>query len=284
MHDAKTAVASAAVSNAAETVTTDNVSTTARGKRRRTWSALSSAAVSPVTAEISPRSRCVTLVNEQQSDCARCGMRLSALFGAIDPSKFADELKSIHNGIVRENSVIYRQGDVADAVFTIRTGLIKLVHQNESEEIVRLLGRGGAIGLEAASGGRYEHTVVAIRDLNLCRIPASTLRVLMEQHPRLLSGLADQWREHATLSEQWISTLSRGKHQDRVASLIRLIVKISGDSPNAVRLPRTAEMAAILDSSPTYLSRWMATLKRKRLLTRIGPWLYRCDPSLIEPP
>ena len=211
-------------------------------------------------------------------------MRSSVLFGAMEPSEFDDELKLIHNGIVRANTVIYRQGDPADAVFTIRSGLVKLLHQDESEKIVRLLGRGGAIGLEAAADGHYEHTAVAMRDLSLCRIPATVLRALIGPHPGLLSGLAAKWREHATLSDQWISTISRGRHQDKVESLIRLFVMISGDTPNAVRLPRTAEMAAILGCSATYVSRWMATLKRKGLLKRIGPWTYRCDPALIEPP
>ena len=237
-----------------------------------------------MSAETSPTSPCVTFLNERKSDCALCAVRHSALFGAINPSEFDDELQLVHNGIVRANTVIYRQGDPADAVFTIRNGLVKLVHQNESDAILRLLGRGGAIGLEAAADGHYEHTAVAMRDLNLCRIPATVLRALIGSDPGLLSGLAAKWREHATLSDQWITTISRGRHQDRVESLIRLFVRISGDSPNAVRLPHAAEMAAILGCSTTYVSRWMATLKRKRLLKRIGPWTYRCDPSLIEPP
>jgi CRP-like cAMP-binding protein len=237
-----------------------------------------------MSAEMSPRSPCVTFLNEHQSDCIECGVRRSALFAAIDPAELEDELQVIHNGILRANTVIYRQGDPADAAFTVRSGLVKLVHHNESEKILRLLGRGGAIGLEAAAGGHYEHTAVAMRDLNLCRIPASALRALIERHPQLLGGLADKWREHAMLSDQWIRTIGRGKHQDRLAALIRLIVTISGDSPNAVRLPRAAEMAAILGCSTTYVSRSMATLKRKGLLKRIGPWTYRCDPSLIEPP
>jgi CRP-like cAMP-binding protein len=195
-----------------------------------------------------------------------------------------DELKAIHNGIVRPDAVIYRQGDPADAVFTIRSGLVKLVRVNESQEIVRLLGRGAAIGLEAATDAHYEHSAIAMRDLNLCRIPSSLLGSLEQRSPPLLKGLAAKWREHATLSDLWISSICRGKQQDRVPALIRFIIKVSGDPPTAVRLPHTAEMAAILGCSTTYVSRFMATLKRKGMLHRIGPWTYRCGPELIESP
>ena len=160
---------------------------------------------------------------------------------------------------------------------------MKLVGKDadNTPRILRILGRGAAIGLESIDGGTYVHTAVAMRDLNLCRIPRSALLSLGDQHPGLLTGLVSKWREHAYWSERWIGTLCTGKQSTRVPSLICLLAEISGDPLSAVRLPRSSDMAEILGCSVEGLSRRMAKLKRKGLLQRVAPWTYRCAPELM---
>ncbi len=229
------------------------------------------------------QSPCVSFLKEQESDCLHCAVRNSALFSELAPDDLDQRLKTIHNGLVRADTVIYRQGQEADAVFTLRNGLVKLIAgaDTATSRIVRVLGRGAAVGLESASGGTYEHTAIALRDLNLCRIPRAVLLALGEQHPGLLAGLVSKWREHALLADRWISTICVGKQKGKEIALIRLLIEISGDPIDTVRLPRTADMAAILGCSPEGVSRRMAKLKRQGLLRRVAPWTYQCDPSLI---
>lgn len=230
------------------------------------------------------QSPCVSFLKEQESDCLRCAVRNSALFSELAPNDLDQRLNAIHNGVVRADTVIYRQEQEANAVFTVRNGLVKLIAgaaDTATPRIVRVLGRGAAVGLESASGGRYEHTAIALRDLNLCRIPRAVLLALGEQHPGLLAGLVSKWREHALLADRWISTICVGKQKGKEIALIRLLIEISGDPLDTVRLPRTADMAAILGCSPEGVSRRMAKLKRQGLLRRVAPWTYRCDPSLI---
>lgn len=228
-------------------------------------------------------SPCVTFLKERESDCIHCAIRSSALFAELDTVDLDQRLRPIHNGLVRGDSIIYRQGEPAEAVFTIRSGVVKLVgtDADSSPRILRMVGRGAAIGLESVDGGTYLHTAIAMRDLNLCRIPRLALITLGDQHPGLLTGLVKKWREHVYWSERWISTLCTGKQSGRVPSLICLLAEISGDSLTAVRLPRTSEMADILGCSVESLSRRMAKLKRKGLLRRVAPWTYRCEPELL---
>ncbi len=229
-----------------------------------------------------PQSPCVSFLKEQESDCLNCAVRASALFAELDPLDLDQRLKAIHNGVVRAETVIYRSGDPAEAIFTIRSGMVKLTGSTglPSPRIVRLLGRGAAIGLEAATGGSYEHDAIAMRDLNLCRIPRAVLLTLGDRHPGLLAGLISKWREHVLLSDRWISTICNGQQRGRATALIRLLVEISGDPLDAVRLPRTADLAAILGCSPEGISRQMAKLKRQGLLKRVAPRTYWCDPAL----
>lgn len=230
-----------------------------------------------------PASPCVTFLKERESDCIHCAIRASALFAELDTVELDQRLRPIHNGLVRGNTVIYRQGDPAEAVFTLRSGVVKLVNAEADfgPRILRMVGRGAAIGLESVDGGTYLHTAVAMRDLNLCRIPTSALLTLGDQHPGLLTGLVKKWREHAYWSERWIATLCTGKQSARVPSLICLLAEISGDPLSAVRLPRSSDMADILGCSVEGISRRMAKLKRKGLLRRVAPWTYSCEPELV---
>lgn len=102
---------------------------------------------------MSPRAKsqnsCVTLLREQPSDCIACPIRASALFAHLGEADLEQRFKGIRNGILRADTVIYRQGEPAETVFTIRSGVVKLVCEETDSQprIVRLLGRGSAIGL-----------------------------------------------------------------------------------------------------------------------------------------
>jgi CRP-like cAMP-binding protein len=236
-----------------------------------------------MTGSREPLSPCVSFLKEHQSDCVHCTIRGSALFADIDVAELDQRLKTVRNGVVRANTVIYRQGEPAVTVFTIRSGVVKLVTEDTDSlpRVLRMLGRGSAVGLESLDGGVYEQTAVAMRDLNLCRIPKATLVNLGNRHPSLLNGIVRKWREHVYWSERWITTLCTGKQSERVPSLICLIAEISGDPLSAVRLPRSSEMADILGCSVEGVSRRMARLKRKGLLKRVAPWTYSCEPDLL---
>lgn len=231
-----------------------------------------------------PESPCVGFLREQRSDCLSCAVRSSALFSQLDEQELDERLRPIHNGMLKAGTVIYWPGEAADAVFTVRWGVIKLLgHQGgPANRIVRLLGRGAAIGLEALDGTHYEHTAVTTREVNICRIPVSVLRDLGQHNPRLAAGLIAKWREHARWSEAWISTLYGGKLELRARALVRLLVQVSGDPPNAVKLLRISEMADVLGVSEAAVSRCIADLKRRGLLERVGAWTYNCHPSLLQ--
>jgi hypothetical protein len=105
---------------------------------------------------------------------------------------------------------------------------------------------------------------------------------LADDNPRFAAGLVSKWREHAFWSDRWIGGICNGQLKDRAVAMIRLLVAISGDSPDAVRLPRTSDMAEILGCSLEGASRCMAEMKRRQLLVRVAPRTYRCDPELMQ--
>lgn len=228
---------------------------------------------------------CVTFLRTTDTDCKRCTLRASALFADLDTPELERLTRHVASGVVRRGTEIYRAGDVGQAVFTIRVGVVKLLLDAPDREgrIVRLLGRGATLGLEALAGRPYAHTAVAMRTTGLCRIPIPTVDELHAHNPRLIHGLMDKWNEQVEWADRWIAILGSGPVHRRLTDLVRLIADISGDPLESLHLFPVSDIAAILGVSAPSVSRHLAALKRAGLLTRVGPRTYRCDPALFQP-
>jgi CRP-like cAMP-binding protein len=229
---------------------------------------------------------CVHFLRKASSDCQHCTLRGSALFADLLAPDLEAIAAPIGNGVMRRGSVIYTAGDLGGAVFTVRVGVVKLLMElpGRGSRIVRLLGRGATLGLEALAGRPYAHTAVSLRTTSLCQIPTGVVNALHAQHPRLIQGLMEKWNEQVVWADRWIAILGTGTVSHRLADLVRLLVDISGDPLDAVQLPPVVDISAILGVSPESVSRHMAELKRTGLLTRLAPRTFRCHPSLLEAP
>jgi CRP-like cAMP-binding protein len=226
---------------------------------------------------------CGEFVREGDADCRLCSIRKFALFADLGDAELDQLTKGIRSGVLRRGSVIYPAASPGAGIFTIRVGLVKLAMKVPGREgrIVRLLGRGATLGLEALAGRPYDHTASALRTTSLCRIPIPTVEALHGRNPRLLHGLMAKWHEQVTWADRGIAVLGTGTVPQRLANLVRLLVDIGGDPLDAVHLPVVADIAAILGVSNESVSRHLAELKRAGLLFRVAPRTYRCDPALI---
>jgi CRP-like cAMP-binding protein len=227
---------------------------------------------------------CGRFIRTGGSDCQRCGLRQFALFADLGDAEMRHLTADICSGVLRRDSLIYSAGDPGAGVFTIRVGLVKLVMETPDRRgrIVRLLGRGATLGLEVLTGRPYDHTALTLRTTSLCRIPIPTVDVLHSHNPRLVLGLMSKWHEQVRWADRWLTDLGSGAVPQRLANLVRLLVEISGDSPEAVHLPPAADIASILGVSQESVSRHLAELKRAGLLRRVGPRIYRCAPELTD--
>lgn len=184
--------------------------------------------------------------------------------------------------------VIYREGEQADTVYAIRSGLVKLISYlpNGKGRIVRLYARGIWIGLEGLLGQPYEHTAVAIEDVEAYRFRTHTLRLLerddFEHHVHLMS----RWHQHLLEADRWIADFSTGPIRPRVARLLSFLSRVEDRSASGnVKLLTCDEMAAILGVTPESVSRVLAQFKRNGILCALEASqseLYRCDATALE--
>ena len=209
--------------------------------------------------------------------CQSCGVRHLVLFADLQ----ADDFVHIHTPIeevhVEAGTQLYGMGDPADALLTIRRGLVKLVSllPDGTQRIVRLVRVGGVAGLEALVKPHYDHVAVAVQPVEFCRIPVTTIRQLQASTPRLHQRLMEKWHEALSTADGFLAHLSTGSARQRVA---RLLLLLADETPYApVRLFTREDMGAILAITLETASRTISDFKRNGAIRDLGHGQVTCD-------
>ncbi|MCW8923117.1 MAG: cyclic nucleotide-binding domain-containing protein [Gammaproteobacteria bacterium] len=135
-----------------------------------------------------------------RAHCEKCHIRQVMFFSELPHEAFDDILHQI-------SSVLYEAGSDKNFIYSIRHGLVKLIHisRNGSYKIVRLLGPGTAIGLELLDGAsNYHHTATTISEVDLCKIAVSTVENIGNQYPRLIRKVSKRLQNQLDIADQLI--------------------------------------------------------------------------------
>ena len=227
---------------------------------------------------------CSEIPWESTADCRHCAIHQQSLFAALRGTDFDLVFPSIKSAIVPAGTVLYAESDPADAIYTVRWGVVKLAKRSpqDTTRIVRLLGPGAAVGLEGLKEGVHWHTATTLQQTGLCRIPFNVVDQLQLQNAQLAERLVLQWERYVEYADRWITDLTAGAVKTRVYRLLKLLVELTPTASAEIELPSVHDLAAILGTSVESVSRATAELKREHVLTRIAPKTYRCDLEALE--
>lgn len=195
--------------------------------------------------------------------CKNCAIRHLVLFSDLNH----DDFDRIHHPIddieYETGNRLYYQGDKMPFVYTIRSGLIKLVQHlpNGDRRIVRLLGQGDLAGLECLNGQAADHDAVTLDNVQVCRIPCSVIKTLQRDTPNLHDALIQRWQKALSGADSWITKLSTGNARQRVARLLLLLDQASNDE--CFFLPTREDMGAMLGITTESASKATAEFKRQ---------------------
>ena len=205
------------------------------------------------------------------SDCNSCSIRSSVLFAELNEEDFSKIHEPIDDLRFEANSGIYTQGDVAEYVYTLRDGYIKLLHINSdgSGRIVRLVVPGDLFGMEALLGDVYTHSAAALSNIHLCRIPKRIISSLGEESPRLHRQIVKKWGEALAQSESWFSEINTGRIEVRLARFFLRVAKISGDMAVAPVFKRE-DMGLMMDVKFETISRALASMADQGVISNVS--------------
>jgi CRP-like cAMP-binding protein len=198
--------------------------------------------------------------------CKNCAIRHLVLFSDLQQ----DDFDRIHHPIdtieFEPGSRLYLQGGEMPFVYTIRSGLVKLVQHlaNGDHRIVRLLSQGDLAGLESLNGQAADHEAITMDHVRVCRIPRSIIETLRRDTPRLHDALMQRWQKALSGADSWITRLTTGNAKTRVARLLLLLDKTSED--DSFFLPTREDMGAMLGITTESASKATAEFRRMNWL------------------
>lgn len=214
------------------------------------------------------------------AQCDRCGIRDLVLFADLTEPDFNLIHLPIDEVELDAGSTVYAAADDGDAVYTLRSGLIKLVQYlpDGTQRIVRLIRPGATFGLEASVAKPYEHTALVLQRALICRIPRQVIERLSKETPRLHSQL--MLRLHAALkqADDWLTELSTGKAPQRLARFLLQMIEPDG----TVTMFSREDLGAMLGITTEHASRTVAEFKRNHVIDEIAPNRYRCYREELE--
>jgi len=161
---------------------------------------------------------------------------------------------------------LYEQKDKIDFVYTIRSGLVKLVRflPNGSYRIIRLLAQGDLAGIEALNGSGYLHHALVMQDTSVCRIPVKNIEQLNRQSSHLYTQLTARWQKVQRDADIWLADFTVGSSRCRMAHL--LIYLARDTTEEYFFLPSRADIGALLGLTTETASRVIADFKREGVI------------------
>jgi CRP/FNR family transcriptional regulator len=157
---------------------------------------------------------------------------------------------------------------------------------NGRARIVRLHASNHWIGLEGLLGQSYEHTAIAVGDVEIQHVAIHRLQRLNRDNPGVLGQLLCQWHGALMHADRWISDFSTGGIKPRVARLIEFLAELEYGKPlDRVELLTVCEMAEILGVTQESVSRTLATFKRRAILRKQSDpsrEIYRVDATGLQ--
>ncbi len=216
------------------------------------------------------------------ANCSLCAIRNSVLFAGLSEADFERLHKPIDQFELKAGTVIYSAGDPADFMYTIRSGLVKLVQYlpDGTQRIVRLLRTADVVGLEATLDPTYKHDAIVLQDVEVCRYPDSAAEALSQSNPKLHLELMKRWKSALDEADAWVIEFSTGSSKQRVARLLIMLSK--GKVGNSFALFSREDMGAMLGITTETASRMIAEFKRQHLIVKVTPSEYQCDLPKLE--
>jgi CRP-like cAMP-binding protein len=216
------------------------------------------------------------------ANCSQCSIRNSVLFAGLSEADFEKIHKPINQFQIKAGDTIYSMGDEATCMFTLRSGLVKLVQYlpDGTQRIVRLLRTSDVVGLEAILSPTYKHDAIALHDTEICRYPTSATKELSKTNPTLHQEFMNRWEQALVGADLWATEFSTGTAKQRVS---RLLLMLSKDNPaNTCTLFSREDMGAILSITTETASRMIAEFKRQRFIVETSPNEFLCDVPKLE--
>lgn len=202
-----------------------------------------------------------------QGQCATCRIRHLSIFAELQ-DVLNEDIRSFRPSVMVFDvaEVVYREQVAASNAFTLRKGVVKLTKMlpNGRSQIIRVLREGDLFGFDGFAGEAYNHTAIAVTNIEVCRLPLNELMALKEKNPEIEQALMLRWIRHLREAEDMMLDLGAKRAGERLASFL---FRWCGENGSWQELPLSRlEMGELLGLTIETVSRFLSDWKRRGLI------------------
>jgi len=170
--------------------------------------------------------------------------------------------------VLHDTDRLYRAGDRVDAVYRVRTGVVKtsLTGNDGNEQVTGFFGPGEWVGLDAMDGSRQRSEAVALDTASVCVIPYATLRERLNSSSRAARVMMSVMSRRLLSKEHMHLSLARDNASQRLAAFLIDLAdrRAAADLDDAdIALPMSrGEIASYLALAVETVSRLLTRMHR----------------------
>lgn len=222
-------------------------------------------------------------------NCNSCPIRQAHAFCNL--SKEAQDFLEA-NSISMEyprGAVLFREGDRANAIFTLCSGRVKVSASSREGRvmILRLAGSGSVLGMSAAfSEEPYESTVEALEPCHVRVLRTSALAVLLRDYPQAAMAMARTLAgEYKAAFEEARRIALPGSPAGRIACLLLdwLASEKGARKPDTIMMTLTHdELASMTATTRETVTRTLSRFKKDGIIKTHGVAFTVLQPSVLH--
>ena len=208
--------------------------------------------------------------------CANCPVLKTSLFNSLSSEEVSRLGCVFRPTRYRRNQILFFEGGVAQHLFALHAGLVKLVKslENGKDRITSVLFPGQLFGLEALSHSTYPLTAVTLRDSEICAASREEVVIFLQSNPEIALGMVRFLVAELGRVRTQVTDMSFKDAKMKVATFLLSLVA-SDSTPHNGRATLTLplsrqEISEVLELSPETVSRTLTTLRREQLIVARG--------------
>lgn len=161
---------------------------------------------------------------------------------------------------------LFEAGTVGKAIYVVQSGIVKetIPCPDNSVCIVRLVSKGGVVGLSALLGEPHPHSAYVMHPGVACRIPVSLIDEMRRDDPRVTERIFRDWHQAIADADRILGEFGKGPARARLARLL-LFLRSQLQPGDPLWLRRT-DLASLLAITPVSVARLLAEFKREGLI------------------
>ncbi len=201
--------------------------------------------------------------------CASCPIRHLSIFANLRPERLANIPFRPLITRYKAGEAIYRQGEHADALFTLRSGIVKITKSlADGRNHILYLETGGALlGWDSFLEDDYSQSAIAVSDVEVCRLPEPDLNRLRRNDLELDNAILQRWVTALRRAESRMLDLSTRKGTEKLAALL-LDWCADAEPGSWVDLPLTrGELGEMLGLTVETISRFLADWRKRGIIS-----------------